>query len=414
MRVSDAQHEDGGGPFQRKTLAAGDGQALTEQAEKKARPDGTWDVCVRAIERLEGKVITLVRRCMRRTASPQYKFAMFSLAAVVPSYLLVVAMPVILPRLGYSEARQYALAGWLSVQFLYNFLMTQLTDPGGSQLVKPVLEVTGQFELDLGSSSGADADKTLPYAPRWCDHCRRWKPPRSHHCSVCQRCTLRMDHHSPLAGCCIGIRNHGHLVLMFTFALLGLLYAAALLVHDASVHFAEVSKLLSRKEIVQHLMRKRDPLGPIVTLAPKLFKIIGYEAPILAVLTSIALPVVCAWGIPVAWLAASNVTFLEQEYPLREYVEFQPKVYCPLGSSFYYRSVRSSLIEIMGRRWIWRLLLPVAGGPVDLTPATRPTASARGLVEMERLREQVRTKGVARRVGTVEELGVRPDLIGKV
>lgn len=42
------------------------------------------------------------------------------------------------------------------------------------------------------------------YAPNYCNHCKHWKPPRAHHCGVCQRCTLRMDHHCPFTGNCIG------------------------------------------------------------------------------------------------------------------------------------------------------------------------------------------------------------------
>lgn len=32
-------------------------------------------------------------------------------------------------------------------------------------------------------------------APRFCNKCGHYKPPRSHHCRVCKRCVLRMDHH---------------------------------------------------------------------------------------------------------------------------------------------------------------------------------------------------------------------------
>ena len=33
--------------------------------------------------------------------------------------------------------------------------------------------------------------------PRWCPHCKIWKPDRSHHCGEVQRCVWRMDHFCP-------------------------------------------------------------------------------------------------------------------------------------------------------------------------------------------------------------------------
>ena len=38
---------------------------------------------------------------------------------------------------------------------------------------------------------------------RWCRECRVVKPDRCHHCSSCQRCVLKMDHHCPWLGWCI-------------------------------------------------------------------------------------------------------------------------------------------------------------------------------------------------------------------
>ncbi|OUM66948.1 hypothetical protein PIROE2DRAFT_5682 [Piromyces sp. E2] len=29
----------------------------------------------------------------------------------------------------------------------------------------------------------------------WCKYCLSYKPPRAHHCSICQHCVLKFDHH---------------------------------------------------------------------------------------------------------------------------------------------------------------------------------------------------------------------------
>lgn len=42
---------------------------------------------------------------------------------------------------------------------------------------------------------------------RYCDKCKVWKPDRCHHCSSCNRCWLKMDHHCPWFATCIGFRN---------------------------------------------------------------------------------------------------------------------------------------------------------------------------------------------------------------
>ncbi|KAI8851490.1 DHHC palmitoyltransferase-domain-containing protein [Chytridium lagenaria] len=49
-------------------------------------------------------------------------------------------------------------------------------------------------------------------APRFCSHCNVFKPPRTHHCRVCKRCVLRMDHHCPWVNNCIGFNNQAHFV----------------------------------------------------------------------------------------------------------------------------------------------------------------------------------------------------------
>ncbi|KAI8919025.1 DHHC palmitoyltransferase-domain-containing protein [Powellomyces hirtus] len=71
--------------------------------------------------------------------------------------------------------------------------------------------------------------------PRWCKTCKVYKPPRSHHCSVCDRCVLKMDHHCPWLNNCIGHANQGYFlrfVCSVTFSALYCLCLLALRVWD--------------------------------------------------------------------------------------------------------------------------------------------------------------------------------------
>ncbi|GJP43981.1 hypothetical protein CLOM_g10274 [Closterium sp. NIES-68] len=78
---------------------------------------------------------------------------------------------------------------------------------------------------DVGMASGA-------VEIRRCKRCLQFKPPRAHHCSVCGRCILKMDHHCVWVINCVGAKNYKQflLFLFYTFVETALV-ALALLPH---------------------------------------------------------------------------------------------------------------------------------------------------------------------------------------
>ena len=52
-----------------------------------------------------------------------------------------------------------------------------------------------------------------------CVKCGLPKPPRCHHCSTCNKCHLKMDHHCPAVGMCIALRNQRPFLVMLRWTL---------------------------------------------------------------------------------------------------------------------------------------------------------------------------------------------------
>lgn len=80
----------------------------------------------------------------------------------------------------------------------------------------------------------ADVAKRLPIstraqsgAIRFCDYCQLLKPDRCHHCSVCETCVLKMDHHCPWVNNCVGFSNYKFFLLFLSYSMLYCIFIAA-------------------------------------------------------------------------------------------------------------------------------------------------------------------------------------------
>jgi len=87
---------------------------------------------------------------------------------------------------------------WIVFNIYFNWILAVMIDPGS-----PPSDVN-QFKV--------------------CKKCDGPKPPRTHHCSVCNKCVLAMDHHCPWVNNCVGFHNYRYFFLFLLYLWIGCLF----------------------------------------------------------------------------------------------------------------------------------------------------------------------------------------------
>jgi len=154
-----------------------------------------------------------------------------------------------LPYLELGPMAQGALglvALFLLGNLLYNHICTIFSDPGLPPEYPEEAEEEAPLDAEaavvFGNGQNGDAETEASVKkpkPRQCQKCFRQKPARCHHCSVCNRCVLKMDHHCPWVNNCVGYKNYRHFALFLLFlqgCCIFVLSTFAIPFYDATFH----------------------------------------------------------------------------------------------------------------------------------------------------------------------------------
>jgi len=295
---------------------------------------------------------------------------------------------------------------WLyfSTMFLFNYLMTTFSTPGRAQDIDT--QETYKVESDT-------KELDMVYAPRWCTSCQCWKPPRTHHCGICDRCTLRMDHHCPFMGNCIGLYNLGHFLSMYVYVLVGaligfipLVFALLPSVLPFLVHLWNIAWTYEWYHILSpaHLtwfFWKEILYGAVIN-------VLGHHGLLLGALTAgtvagfFACLMLSSTYIPLIY---TNSTVIENQLKNKsEYVKLMDDVVVSVGSIFYMHDWRSNLKEVFGNN-LWTRLLPIPIR-IPLEVGTLPKASKFASEALLSRVEEVKKEGCKHSVKSMEDLGL--------
>lgn len=116
---------------------------------------------------------------------------------------------------------------------LWSYFATVLTEPGR---VPAGWTPCGIDEEDAAETATGGRRRREP-RPRFCKKCRQFKPERCHHCSVCGRCVLKMDHHCVWVANCVGAYNYKFFCLFLFWTFCASVFDTCALIPDIVNYF---------------------------------------------------------------------------------------------------------------------------------------------------------------------------------
>jgi len=127
--------------------------------------------------------------------------------------------------------------GWLFIFVMATLFRTAFSDPGiiprasvdeAAYIEKSIAPATVEPGVYRPPTRQLDVEiKGQMIKLKYCFTCKIFRPPRASHCSMCDNCVERFDHHCPWVGNCVGKRNYRYFYLFLVSLSLLCLYIFA-------------------------------------------------------------------------------------------------------------------------------------------------------------------------------------------
>lgn len=138
---------------------------------------------------------------------------------------------------GMAHGRVFAVITGLMVLC---YARTVLVDPGG---LAPRSRAGVRTSSNVWEDRFETKESKMCGGQRYCKWCNMYKPDRTHHCRICERCVLKMDHHCPWIMSCVGFRNHKFFFLLIFYGAVDCVFVVATM--SESVHDAVIEETLA-------------------------------------------------------------------------------------------------------------------------------------------------------------------------